>query len=85
MNRLQTPVQIWGIPLILGVVSAIGLISALLGNGVWDILSWVMLGLPCAVIAWYLVKAYYLRFLGVSCCISHHRNSSVQEKPSPEI
>lgn len=42
--------QIWGMPVVLAVVSAVGLISALLGDGIWDVLSWVALAAPIAVL-----------------------------------
>lgn len=43
----------FGIPILLGVLSTVGLISALLGDDIWDALSWIALGVPCAVILWY--------------------------------
>jgi len=33
-------------PLLIAVVSSVGLVSALLGDGVWDALSWAALGIP---------------------------------------
>ncbi|MEG6509500.1 hypothetical protein V6C03_11015 [Methyloligella sp. 2.7D] len=39
-------------PLLIAVVSAIGLTSALLGDDIWDVLSWATLAVPVAVIAW---------------------------------
>jgi hypothetical protein len=41
------------VPAILAVLSGVGLISALLGDGVWDGLSWLALSVPIAVVAWY--------------------------------
>jgi hypothetical protein len=40
---------VWKWPLILGVATACGLLSALIGDGVWDGLSWLALGAPVAV------------------------------------
>jgi hypothetical protein len=40
-------------PIVLAVCSAVGLISALLGDGVWDVLSWFALGAPITIIIWY--------------------------------
>jgi hypothetical protein len=40
-------------PILLGVLSLVGLLSALLGDAVWDMLSWLALGIPCAIIAWF--------------------------------
>lgn len=33
-------------PIAIGVLSAAGLVSALVGDGPWDALSWLMLGVP---------------------------------------
>lgn len=49
----KTPMQIWGAPIVLAFLTTIGLISALLGDGIWDALSAVTLGIPCLVGAWY--------------------------------
>ncbi|MEW6143661.1 MAG: hypothetical protein AB1598_01450 [Thermodesulfobacteriota bacterium] len=42
--------HVFGIPILLAALSAFGLVSALLGNGIWDMLSWITLGIPVAVI-----------------------------------
>jgi len=36
---------------VLAIASCVGLISALVGDGIWDVLSWIALGLPLVVIA----------------------------------
>lgn len=46
------PRSLWRIfraPLLLAVVSGGGLLSALVGDGAWDVLSWLLLGGPIAV------------------------------------
>lgn len=43
--------RVFGMPAVLAIASAIGLLSALFGDGFWDWLSWVALGAPVAVIA----------------------------------
>jgi len=50
---------IYRIPLLIGAVSAIGLASALLGDGVWDALSWLTLTVPVvlAAVHWQRSKA----------------------------
>ena len=48
--------KIWGIPIILAIISMIGLITALVGDGVWDAVSWLGLGVPLAIAGWYLFK-----------------------------
>ena len=40
------------IPILLGLLTAIGLTSALLGDGIWDVVSWCALALPLIVGAW---------------------------------
>jgi hypothetical protein len=50
---IRTPSQIWGAPILLGVLTTIGLIAALLGDGVWDFVSALTLGAPVLVGAWY--------------------------------
>jgi hypothetical protein len=37
---------IWAWPLAIALLSALGLLSALLGDGAWDVLSWIGLGAP---------------------------------------
>ena len=44
-------------PLALAVLSLVGLVSALVGDGPWDALSWVALGIPLAVILVALARA----------------------------
>ncbi|PAY07128.1 hypothetical protein CK489_15075 [Bradyrhizobium sp. UFLA03-84] len=38
--------QIFVAPLVIAIVSTVGLISALVGDGLWDAVSWAALGLP---------------------------------------
>ncbi|MHC2337207.1 hypothetical protein [Bradyrhizobium sp. USDA 4454] len=38
--------QIFAAPLVIAIVSTVGLISALVGDGWWDAVSWAALGLP---------------------------------------
>ena len=44
---------VWPAPIALGVAGTVGLVSALVGDGAWDLLSWAALGLPVAVSARY--------------------------------
>jgi hypothetical protein len=46
----QTLRQIFAAPAVIGVLSVAGLLSALLGDGVWDGLSWFLLLVP--VVLW---------------------------------
>ena len=61
MNRPASPPprgfrQIFGAPITLALLSTVGLISALVGDGAYDTLSWLALGVPIAVIAWFLAR-----------------------------
>ncbi|OKO76980.1 hypothetical protein [Bradyrhizobium sp. NAS96.2] len=38
--------QIFAAPLVIAIVSTVGLVSALVGDGWWDAVSWAALGLP---------------------------------------
>lgn len=38
-------------PLLIGLLAALGLLSALLGDGLYDVVSWLALGLPLLVVA----------------------------------
>jgi hypothetical protein len=48
--------RLWGWPLLLAVVTLVGLVSALLGDGVLDAVAWAGLGLPLALGAWHLLR-----------------------------
>ena len=43
-------VHVWRVPVLLGLVSLIGLVSALIGDDVYDVLSWCLLALPLLAI-----------------------------------
>ena len=42
----RSTMQIWGAPLLLAVLTIVGLTSALLGDDIWDLVSAVTLGAP---------------------------------------
>ena len=48
--------KVWGAPIALAVLGAAGLVAALLGDGVLDALSWLLLSVPLAVVIWYVAK-----------------------------
>jgi hypothetical protein len=56
-RRLAPYPDIYGIPSVLGIVTAAGLTSALLGDGVWDLLSCTLLAVPLAVVGRGLVRS----------------------------
>jgi hypothetical protein len=53
---LAPALALWGAPLLLALASLVGLLAALLGDGVWDALSWLGLGAPVAVTGWMLAR-----------------------------
>ncbi len=54
--RRQTNGQIFAIPIVLGVLSIVGLVSALVGDGVWDGVSWVTLAIPILLCGYFFVR-----------------------------
>lgn len=52
MNRRQSLSAIFAVPLVLAVLSLIGLVSALAGDGFSDVLSWIALLIPVAAVIW---------------------------------
>lgn len=48
--------RLWGMPILLGILTTIGLIAALLGDGVWDAVSGVALGLPVLLGVWHSLR-----------------------------
>lgn len=53
MIRKPSPfLRLWGAPIAIALASLIGLISALLGDGPNDWISWLGLGAPLLVLLW---------------------------------
>lgn len=50
---IRNRTRIWAMPILLAVLTVIGLVAALLGDGVWDLVSAVTLGAPVAAALWY--------------------------------
>jgi len=50
----RTAGQIFLVPAVLGFATTVGLIAALVGDGMWDIASWLTLSIPIAVMVWFL-------------------------------
>jgi hypothetical protein len=42
--------RVWLWPSVLGVAGLVGLVSALVGDGIWDLVSWLTLGAPLAIV-----------------------------------
>lgn len=56
MKTSLTGIQIWGMPILLGLISASGLIVALLFDGIGDTVSWLALAAPVVTALWYGVR-----------------------------
>lgn len=54
---VRTARHIFAAPLVLAVITGVGLITALVGDDLWDVLSWLTLGLPIVLIASFLILA----------------------------
>ena len=50
---MSTQPSIWRVPVILGFLTAIGLIAGLVGDDLWDTAAVLLIGVPTAVGAWY--------------------------------
>ncbi len=48
-HRSQSTPRIFAWPALIAVLGAAGLFAALLGDGGWDVLSWVGLGVPAVL------------------------------------
>jgi hypothetical protein len=46
VRRHRTLGQIFAAPIVIGALSVVGLVAALVGDGWWDALSWLSLTLP---------------------------------------
>ena len=44
--------KLWGMPILLGLLSAAGLAGALVGEGKWDVVAALALAVPLVVGAW---------------------------------
>ncbi len=51
-ENLQSAGEVFCVPIWLGVASVVGLVSALLGDGVWDGVSWLAIFAPIGAVWW---------------------------------
>lgn len=56
MSAPKRAPEIFRWPTVIAVVTLFGLIAALVGDGVWDGLSWAALGLPFVLAAYFFVR-----------------------------
>lgn len=43
---------VFAVPALIAAASLFGLVGALLDDGAWDVVGWIGLGIPVAVLAW---------------------------------
>jgi len=48
----------WEMPILLAVLTTIGLLLAIMGTGIWHILSWIVLSIPLYIMCKHGVKYY---------------------------
>jgi hypothetical protein len=53
---MASKMKIWQMPVLLAIVSTLGVASALLGDGWADALSWLALTMPVLTIFWHNLK-----------------------------
>jgi hypothetical protein len=46
-------INIWAWPIVLALLTAFGLLAALLGSGIWHCLAWAAMAIPLLMIAYY--------------------------------
>jgi hypothetical protein len=49
--------NVWRAPISLGLLTASGLLSALVSDGIGDVWSWIALATPLAVAGWHAVRS----------------------------
>lgn len=61
MSRRHSTSRIWTAPAALGLASVVGLVAALLADGIGDVVSWLALAAPVAVIGWHVAVSTWRR------------------------
>lgn len=56
MSKNNSRTQIWTIPVIIAVLTVFGLLSALMGTGIWYALSWITLCIPLGIMSWHVFR-----------------------------
>lgn len=57
LRRSQSSLRrLWGAPIVLGVLGLVGLVAALIGDGIMDAVSYLLLAVPLAVIVWAIAR-----------------------------
>ena len=53
MTRDRDAVHLWRAPLLLGALSAAGLVAALVSDDAGDVIAWITLSIPVLAAVWY--------------------------------
>jgi hypothetical protein len=56
MRNHRTLGQIFATPIVVGALSTVGLVAALVGDGWWDVVSWLSLGLPVLLYLFFVAR-----------------------------
>jgi hypothetical protein len=56
LRSLRTLRQIFALPIMIGILSPVGLLAALVGDGWWDGLSWAALSLPVLLYLFFMIR-----------------------------
>lgn len=48
--------SLWRVPIFLGLLTLVGLLSGLMGDGAWDAVSWIGLGVPTLIGTWFALR-----------------------------
>lgn len=52
---MPTHKAVYRIPVVLSIITIVGLLSALFGDGLWDVVSWGLLAIPLALLGFFLI------------------------------
>jgi hypothetical protein len=63
------------VPILLAGLTAAGLTSALLGDNLWDVLSWLALGVPLSAVVWIVVRMRRATLVAKRVACDHSDNS----------
>ena len=61
VRRHRTLGQIFAAPIVIGALSVVGLVAALIGDGWWDALSWLSLTLPVLLYSFFVGRRNRVR------------------------
>jgi hypothetical protein len=61
VRRHRTLGQIFAAPIVVGALSIVGLVAALVGDGWWDALSWLSLTLPVLLYFFFVARRNRVR------------------------